>query len=162
MRRWLPTPLLSAALCAFWLLLNDSIAPTDLLLGVLLGVALPLLVAPLKPRGPAVRRPLLLARLILRVGGAVVLSAIDVATGVLMQPVRPPRTGFVTVPLDLRDTHGLAALAIITTVIPGSVWSELAPDRSAVRIHVFGLKDEASFIEHYKRDYELPLKEIFG
>ncbi len=161
-KRWLPSPLLSASLCAFWLLLNDSVAPTDLILGAVLGLVVPVLVAPLKPAGPALRRPGLLARLILRVGASVVLSALDVAKGIFLQPLRPPRTGFVVVPLDLTNSHGLAALAIITTVIPGSVWSELAPDRSSVRIHVFGLEDEASFVAHYKRDYELPLKEIFG
>lgn len=160
MRRWFPSLLLSASICAFWLLLNESLHPAHLLMGVVLGVSVPILVAPLKPRGPRLRKPVLLVRLVLRVGAAVVLSALDVAAGVLNP--NAPKTGFVVVPLDLRNAHGLAALAIITTVIPGSVWSELAPDRSAVRIHVFGLKDEASFIDHYKHHYELPLKEIFG
>lgn len=160
MRRWFPSLLLSASLCAFWLLLNESLHPVHLLTGLLLGFVVPILVAPLKPPGPRLHKPFLLARLILRVGRDVVLSALDVAAGVLNP--HAPKTGFVVVPLDLRDAHGLAALAIITTVIPGSVWSELAPDRSAVRIHVFGLEDEASYIEHYKRHYELPLKEIFG
>lgn len=162
MRRWLPSLLLSASIWAFWLVLNDSVAPADLLLGALLAVAVPLIVAPLKPRGPAIRRPALLARLVLRVGGDVVVSALQVALGVFMLPVRPPKTGFVIVPLELQDSHALAALAIITTVVPGSVWSELAPDRSSVRIHVFGLDDEAAFVAHYKRAYERPLKEIFG
>ena len=50
---------------------------------------------------------------------------------------------------------------MITAVIPGTVWSELAPDRSALLIHVFDLDDEATFIAHFKSDYEQPLKEIF-
>jgi multicomponent K+:H+ antiporter subunit E len=65
------------------------------------------------------------------------------------------------VPLDLHDAHGLAALAMISAVIPGTVWSELAPDRSALLMHVFDLEDEAAFIQHFKNDYERPLKEIF-
>ena len=64
-------------------------------------------------------------------------------------------------PLELRDVHALAALTMITAVVPGTVWSELAPDRSALLIHVFDLDDEAAFIQHYKSDYEQPLKEIF-
>ena len=39
--------------------------------------------------------------------------------------------------------------------------AELAADRSSLLIHVYDLADEAAFIAHYKRDYELPLKEIF-
>ena len=65
------------------------------------------------------------------------------------------------VPLELRDAHALAALAVITTVMPGTVWSELAPDRSALLLHVFDLADEAAFIAHFKARYEQPLKEIF-
>ena len=54
-----------------------------------------------------------------------------------------------------------ASLAIITTVVPGTVWSELAADRSAVRLHVFDVDDEAAFVALYKRRYERPLMEIF-
>ena len=48
------------------------------------------------------------------------------------------------------------------TVVPGTVWCELAHDRSALRLHVFDMADEAIFIRHFKTRYELPLKEIFG
>jgi multicomponent K+:H+ antiporter subunit E len=65
------------------------------------------------------------------------------------------------VPLELRDAHGLAALAIITAVVPGTVWSELAADRTSLLIHVFDLADEAAFIASYKARYERPLQEIF-
>ena len=163
MKRWLPSPLLSAALCVLWLFLNDSASPGHILIGVLAGVLLPLAIAPLKPPGPRLHQPLVLARLVLRVGGDVVLSSFQVAAGVLLAGRRPPRSAFVLVPLDLRDAHGLAALAMITTVVPGTVWAELAPDSSALLLHVFDLEeDEAAFVARFKRRYELPLKEIFG
>ena len=160
MKRWLPSPLLSLALWVLWLLLNESLEAAHVLLGALLGWLAPLVVAPLKPPGPRVRRPFVLARLILRVGRDVVLSALDVAAGVLRAGRRPPQWTFVQVPLDLRDPHALAALAIITAVVPGTVWCELAADGSSVLIHVFDLRDEAAFVAAFKRDYELPLKEI--
>lgn len=161
MRRWLPSPLLSAALCVMWLLLNDSASAGHILTGVLAGVLLPVAIAPLKPPGPRLRHPVVLARLVLRVGGDVLVSAFQVGAGVLRS--RPPRSAFVVIPLDLRDAHGLAALAMITTVVPGTVWAELAPDSSALLLHVFDLEgDEAAFIAMFKRRYELPLKEIFG
>lgn len=162
MKRWLPSPWLSAALWAMWLALNDSLAPLDLLVGFVAAVALPLLVLPLRPPGPPLRRPLVLVRLIGHVGMDVVASAIAVAWGVLRMRRRPPRGGFVTVPLELHDPHGLAALAIITAVTPGTIWSELAADRSTLLIHVFDLADEAAFIAHYRSRYVRPLKEIFG
>lgn len=161
MSRWWPSPLLSVALWALWLLLNDSLAPAHLLLGLVVALVVPLLIAPLKPRGPRLRKPLVLVRLVFRVGGDVVVSALQVAAGVVRGRTRPPRGAYVRVPLDLRDTHGLAALAIITAVVPGTVWSELAADRSSLLVHVFDLADEAAFIAEYKGRYELPLKEIF-
>lgn len=161
MKRWFPSPVLSLALFGLWLVLNDSVAPGHLLLGALAGWFGPVLVAPLKPPGPRLHRPLVLARLVLRVGGDVVWSALDVARGILRAHRRPPQGAFVVVPLDLRDAHGLAALAVISAVIPGTVWSELAADHTAVLIHVFDLRDEARFIAEFKSRYELPLKEIF-
>lgn len=161
MKRWFPAPLLSAGLLALWLMLNRSLSPGNLLLGLLLALVLPVLAAPLRPAGPRVRRPLLLVRLILRVGGDVVGSGLDVARGVLGARRAPPISRFVVVPLDLRNDHALAALAMITSVIPGTVWCELAPDRSRLLLHVFDVVgDDAAFIHHYKTRYEQPLLEI--
>ena len=50
---------------------------------------------------------------------------------------------------------------MITAVVPGTVWCELAPDRSALLMHVFDLDDEAAFLAHFRTDYEMPLMEIF-
>jgi multicomponent K+:H+ antiporter subunit E len=161
MKRWLPSPWLSASLWAMWLLLNDSLAPAHLLLGFLAAVLIPLLVLPLRPPGPPLRRPLAIPRLVLHVGIDVVEAAVLVAWGVFRSRRRPPRGAFVAVPLELQDPHGLASLAIITAVTPGTVWSELAADRKTLLIHVFDLADEAAFIAHYKSRYERPLREIF-
>lgn len=162
MRRWFPSLILSAALWALWLVLNESLSPGHLILGGVIALAVPVLVAPLKPAAGRLHKPLVLARLILVVGHDVVRSALDVGHGILWSRRSPPRGSFVTIPLELRDPFGLAALSMITTVIPGTVWSELAPDSSALRLHVFDLPDEAEFVAYYKRRYERPLKEIFG
>lgn len=162
MKRWLPAPLLSAALFVLWLLLNRSTNPGHLVLGAAAALLMPWLMSPLRPAGGPVRRPLALARLVAVVVVDVVVSALGVGHGVLRARRRPPRGAFVVVPLELRDAQALAALAIITTVVPGTVWSELAPDRSALLLHVFDLDDEAAFTAHYKARYERPLLEIFG
>jgi multicomponent K+:H+ antiporter subunit E len=161
MKRLLPAPWLSLGLLAGWLLLTRSFSMGQWLLGIGVAVSMPLLMAPLRPRPGPLRRGNLLVRLILRVGRDVVASALTVGAGVLRAKSRPPRGTFVVVPLDLRDPHALAALAMIASVVPGTVWSELAPDRSALLVHVFDLADEPAFINHFKTDYEQPLKEIF-
>ncbi|MEE1888060.1 Na+/H+ antiporter subunit E [Pseudomonas carassii] len=161
MNRLFPAPLLSVALFVLWLLLNLSVSPGNLLLGALLGILAPILMAPLRPQHAHVRRPWLIAKLIGRVGLDVIHSNLQVARGVLRAGSTPPRSAFVHIPLDLRDAHGLAALSMITTVVPGTIWSELALDRSVLLLHVFDLDDEPAFIEHFKHTYERPLMEIF-
>lgn len=159
MKRWFPAPGLSVALIALWLLLNLSLSVGNWLLAILFGVLSPLLMAPLRPLPVRIRKPLTILRLCLLVGRDVVVSNVLVFCQV-WRP-RPPRSAFVKVPLELRDANGLAALAVICTVVPGTVWSELALDRSVLLMHVFDLDDETRFIEHFKSTYERPLLEIF-
>lgn len=161
MRRLFPSPLLTAGLAVMWLLLNTSVSPGHLLLAALLGWLLPFVFASLRPQRPRIRRPGVIARLILVVGRDVLQSNLAVGLGVLRPQSHPPRSAFVTIPLALRDPNGLAALAMITTVVPGTVWCELARDGSAVLLHVWDLDDEQDFIAMYKSRYEAPLLEIF-
>lgn len=161
MKRWLPSPGLTLALFVGWLLLAGTLGADQLLLGAIVAVAMPLLARPLRPRPGALARPRVLLALILRVGAHVLVSAAQVALGILQAGRGPPRGAFADIPLELRDEHALAALAMIVTVVPGTVWCELAPDRSVLRLHVFDLGDEADFVARFRADYVLPLKEIF-
>ncbi|MEB0040872.1 MULTISPECIES: Na+/H+ antiporter subunit E [unclassified Pseudomonas] len=161
MKRFFPAPWLSLALWVLWLLLNGSLSLGNLLLGALLGFIAPVLTAPLRPLPVRIGKPNVLFKLVLQVGCDVISSNLAVGWRVWNAKRRPPRPAFVKVPLDLRDANGLAALSMITTVVPGTVWSELALDRSVLLMHVFDLDDEAQFIAHFKHRYERPLMEIF-
>jgi multicomponent K+:H+ antiporter subunit E len=151
--------LLPVSLAVFWLVLNDSVAPAHLLIAALIALVVPRLAAPLAPRGAPLRKPLVLARLVMRVGADVILSALQVAQGTLHP--HKAKGLFVRIPLDLREPRALAALAVITTVVPGSLWSELAADRSAVLLHVFGIDDADAYAAEFKERYERPLMEIY-
>jgi len=161
MKRWLPSPVLSAALTVLWLLLSASLSPRNWLIGGAIGVAIPLLTASLRPERASVGRPMVALRLVAVVMVDVVVSALELAGAVLRSRSRPPGSAFVDIPLELRDAHGLAALALITTIVPGTIWSELKPDRRSVVLHVFDIADAAGYVAHYKRRYEKPLMEIF-
>ena len=161
MRRFLPAPLLSASLFVLWLVLNPPLGAGQAILGAVVALALPAIAAPLRPRRSRLRRPATILRLIMVVGVDVLRSNLDVARGILRPRSRPPKGSFVRVPLELTDPSALAALAVITTVVPGTVWSELAIDHGAVLLHVFDVDDEAAFVEHFKARYERPLREIF-
>ena len=161
MKRILPSPLLAASLFVLWLVLNPPLSAGTAILGAIVALAVPAAVAPLRPRRATIRRWRTLARLVHAVGADVLRSNLDVARGLLRPASRPPTGAFVRIPLELTDPSALAALAIITTVVPGTVWAELAVDRSAVLLHVFDVDDEAAFVADFKARYERPLKEIF-
>ncbi len=160
-KRLLPWPLLTLSLIVMWLVLNRSLGLGQIILAVIFGIGAPALLAPLRPARPRVRHPLTVIRLILAVGHDVVESTIAVFLGVLRERRQPVRSAFVVIPLELRDPTALASLTRITTVVPGTVWCELARDSSAMMLHVWDVPDETAFIAFFKRRYEQPLIRIF-
>jgi len=107
------------------------------------------------------KRPGLAFVLFWRVGLDVVVWNWRILRGTLATGDKVPKGDFVVVPLDLRDPNGLAVLAAILCVIPGTIWSELALDRSALLVHVFDMKHAEEEIQTIKNRYEKPLMEIF-
>lgn len=161
LEKLVPAPLTSAALLALWVVLARSVSPGQVLLGLLLALIVPVLTSSFRPRATRVKRPLVAARFILMVGYDVLVSNFQVAWGVVLWRWRRPRSDFVIVPLELRHPVGLMALSMVTTVVPGTVWSELALDRSALLLHVWDVGEERVFIDRFKARYEKPLREIF-
>jgi multicomponent K+:H+ antiporter subunit E len=160
LHRLVPAPLLSAALLALWLALARSTSPGQIVLGLALAFVTPLLTRTLRVKA-RVRRPLIVVRFVGRVGYDVIISNLEIARDVVAWRWRQPRSSFVVIPLELRHPAGLAALAMVTTVVPGTVWSEIALDRSRLMLHVWDVSEEDSFIERFKARYEKPLREIF-
>lgn len=161
LKRLVPTPLLSLALLAVWVLLARSFSAGQIVLGLLIALAVPHMTAGFRPDDMRVRRPLVILRFIATVGYDVLRSNLLVGFGVLAWRWRQPRAAFVRIPLDMRSPYGLAALAMVTTVVPGTVWSEIALDRSAFLLHVWDVDDEERFAAYFKARYEKPLMEIF-
>lgn len=161
MRRWLPYPALSAFLAATWLVLNQSLAPGQVALAVLLGLGLAKVFDKLQPPRLRLRNHHKLPGLALRVAWDIVRSNIAVATLIVLRPGRTVSSGFVTVPLRLTDRYGLAVLACIITSTPGTIWVSYDSVQDALLIHVLDLVDEAAWIRTIQERYERPLLEIF-
>lgn len=157
----LPSPLLTVVLILLWLTVNATLHPAHILLAIVLGITVPLFTKPLRPTPVKIHHPLKITKLFFIVIYDSIVSNIEVALGAMRFGSKKPQGEFIKIPLEIRDPNGLALLALICTIIPGSIWSELALDRSAVYIHVFDPKDVKQEIHWFKTRYEKPLMEIF-
>ncbi len=160
MRRWLPHPLLTPILAVLWLLLNNSLAPGQVVLGLLLGWAIPWFTLRFWPERVRIRRPLTLLRFTATVLYDIVVANLIVARRILGQPARL-QPAFVTVPLELESDLAISLLANTISLTPGTVSARLAPDHKSLLVHGLHVPDAQALVATIKARYEAPLKEVF-
>lgn len=158
--RLLPYPLQSATLLVVWLLLMNSASPGQIVLGSVLAIAVPRLLAAFHPAVPPVRKPWTLIRLLLVVLWDIVVANIQVAIQVL-GPNSALRPAFVILPLDLENDVAIAMLASIISLTPGTVSADLGRDRRQLLIHSLSVVDTDALVKQIKQRYEKPLLEVF-
>ena len=160
MTRFLPAPLMSAFLLATWLLLNQTLSARHIVIGCVIAVVGGWALTWVEPPKGIPRRPRLILQLALQVLADIFRSNVAV-TRIILGLAPPAVSGFVRIPLDMRSSYGLAALAIIITSTPGTVWVDFDSDSGILLIHVLDLVDEATWIRTVKHRYEKQLLEIF-
>lgn len=160
MKAILPHPLLSLGLFVASVLLSASLAPPSLLLGLIMALAAPQVMRAMRIDPVRVRAPGAILKLAGRVAVDVLRSNLAVAQ--ILAGRRADRvSGFIHIPLDLKDRYGLAVLAIIITSTPGTLWVEYDRVRGRLLMHVLDLVDEETWVKIVKERYERPLMEIF-
>ena len=152
-------PVLTGTLLVMWLLLNDSLSLGHVLLGLAFAVALAWSSGVLRPLQPRIRR----AQLAVVIFGLVLLDVMqsNLAVARIVLGLRKPRPGFLKVPLELTDPHGLAVLATIVTATPGTVWVDHDAASSTLTLHVLDLTSEQEWIDWIKNRYERLLLGVF-
>ncbi len=160
MRRLFPYPVLIVSLVLIWMLLT-SFSPGHLLLGILVALVAVQGLAALHPAKPRLRRWDLLPRLVAIVFVDIIRSNIAVTRIILRGDFSSRKSGFMTIPLELRDPTALAVLAIILTSTPGTAWLDYNASRGTLLLHVFDLVDESVWLDLIKNRYEQLLLEIF-
>lgn len=154
--------LLVVGLTLTWLLLADRVSLAQLLLGIGVSLLMVFRFRAVRPVHPRLRRPVSALRLLGRVTWDILKSNYNVARIVLgLMGRREVHSGFVDIPLKMRDPHGLATLAAIVTSTPGAVWANLSEDGATLTLHVLDLTDNQLWIDTVKGRYESLLMEIF-
>lgn len=161
MTRLIPYPFLSAALLAAWLLLTQSFAPGQWLLGIIVAVIGGWSLSALDTPKSRFKRPFATARLFAHVVVDIVRSNFAVAVIVLGFKKGEWSSGFVDIPLELRNPYGLISLSFIITSTPGTVWVDFDKATGQLRIHVLDLVDHDDWRATIKGRYERLLMEIF-
>jgi multicomponent K+:H+ antiporter subunit E len=159
MRRLLPHPLLSAILLVIWLLLVNELSVGHLLLGAVLGWAVPLYTARFWPEQVRVRRPMLLLRFTAVVLYDILVANVAVARLILGQQERL-QPAFVVMPLELRSEVAISVLANTISLTPGTVSAYLSADRRCLIIHSLHTTAPDELLATIRERYEAPLREI--
>lgn len=161
MKRFLRLLYLPISLLLLWLILNDSMSAGHLILGLSIAVVLSILAPILRPVRASLSHPLIALRLIWHVAYDISLSTRDVGYRILQGDRTMAESGFLDIPLRIRDPHGLAALAGIVTFTPGTVWAGHDPVDNILTLHVLDLGNPDGLTKVIQDRYEAPLMEIF-
>ena len=160
MRRLLPHPVLSAALAVIWLLLLNDVTAGGALLGLVVGLVVPVVTAPYWPDRPRLRLGWPLLRYIGVVLGDIIVANFQVAWVILFRPTARLRSAWLVVPLDVRSPEAITVLAGTISLTPGTVSADLSACGRALLVHALDVEDEAAAVASIKRRYEAPLKRI--
>lgn len=156
-------PLAVLSLTLLWLLLQVSLAPAQILLGIILAMVVTAASSHFWSGRRRPRRPHLLALYLWRVAVDVVIANLRIAA-LILTPSRHPRPAFVELPLTLEEPFALYLLATTITLSPGSLSADLSDDRRVLLLHLLDAPnpaDAAAECAKIKHRYERLLLEVF-
>ncbi len=159
MKRIFPAPVLSALLLTNWLLVQMSVAPSDVVIGLVLAIGLPIATIRFWPDAPRVRHPALVAKYIVVFLYDVLIGGLQVAWWIMgSQAKLQPK--FIFIPLELKDHFSITMLASTISLTPGTVSAHVSGDRRLLIVHCLNAPDGDALVQEIKDRYEAPLKEI--
>ena len=162
MKRIIPYPLLTLSLLLMWMILNGFTLGQGVI-GIVVGLAGGFLMRLLKPQKVHIHHWSSVIKLFFRVTIDIVKSNYDVALYVLFSGAKRKQSGFITVPLELKNHTGLAVLSCIMTATPGTAWIAYHSKDSSLLVHILDLDmdNENYWRDFIKNRYESLLLEIF-
>jgi multicomponent K+:H+ antiporter subunit E len=158
---WLAHPVQSALIAATWLLLQQSVAPAQLITATVLALVLPRLLHAFLGGQKPPKAWAAAWRLMWVVLRDIVVSNIAVAKLVLLPSARPEPV-WVPFELRLRDPRAVTLLATIITTTPGTVSCVIDESRHWLLVHALdGSAGAEAIAADIRARYETPLMEIF-
>ncbi|MBE0452639.1 Na+/H+ antiporter subunit E [Roseovarius autotrophicus] len=161
LRKILPHPYLTLLLLVVWQMLVNKITLGNLVLGLILGILIPLVTAPYWPNTPRLRSIPRIVEYVLLVLWDICVANVQVAYIILFKSNANTRPAWVTIPLELKTPEAITVLAGTITLTPGTVSSDLSADGRSLLVHCLDAPDPESVRDQIKARYERRLMEIF-
>jgi Multisubunit Na+/H+ antiporter, MnhE subunit len=161
MRRLFPHPGLTWLLVIMWMLVLNELSFGGFLLGIVVGIAVPLFTAPFWPERPAVRYGWPLAGYVLLVIADIVVANFHVARLILFRRNRDLRSCWLDIPLELKSAEAITVLAATISLTPGTVSTDISTDGCHLLVHALDTEDPVAEVQKIKERYERRLMEIF-
>lgn len=160
LQRWLPHPLLTLVLVLLWMALLNSFTMGGLIMGIVLGMLIPIYTAHFWPERPVVRSPHKALLFMMIVAYDMVVANVHVAYLILFRPVHRLRSRWVTVPLELTSPEAITVLIGTITLTPGTVAADLSADGSALLMFCLDVDDDEELVQRVKQRYERRIGEF--
>lgn len=160
-QRWIPHPLLSLTMVLFWMLLLNNFSMGGLVVGMVLGLVIPIITSSFWPERPRIRAYGKAFSFMLVVIWDIIVANVIVSKLILFRRSETLRTRWVTVPLDLKSPEGITVFAATISITPGTVSSDLSADGCSLLVHCLDAPDSEEAVMQMKTRYEARLKEIF-
>lgn len=161
MSRLFPHPGLTVLLVAMWMVMVGEVSFGALLLGLVVGVVVPIFTAPWWPDRPKVRFLPAIAYFGI-VLWDIVVANFQVAAIILFRPTRDLKPAWLTIPLDLTSPEAITVFAGTISLTPGTVSADVSACGKYLLVHALHAPDPAAEVAKVKARYEARLLEIFA
>jgi multicomponent K+:H+ antiporter subunit E len=160
MSRLLPHPGLSALLVILWVVMVGDVSFGVLFLGIVLGIAVPIITAPWWPGRPRVRfGPALgYAGVVL---WDILLANLQVAAIILFKSNRDLKPAWLIIPLELTSPEAITVFAGTISLTPGTVSADISACGRYLLVHALHAPKPAGEVAKVKARYEARLIGIF-
>jgi multicomponent K+:H+ antiporter subunit E len=159
MKKLFPFPWLSLTLWFIWLFVNNTFAPSHMVLGAFLAILIPFATAEFWPEPVRVRRPWLIVKYAWRFALDILIANLEVAV-LILRSNRRLQPAFIRYELELSSPLAISLLASTISLTPGTVSCDLSPDRRFLLIHCLHGEDTDAMVQQIHERYEQPLLEI--
>ncbi len=162
LKKLLPHPALSALLAVVWLLLLNAVTFGGLLIGLTVGIIIPLMTSRFWPEAPRLRWGPAMVGYFFVVVYDIIIGCFDVAIVILTRTNAELRSHWMVVPLDLRSPEAITTLAATISLTPGTVSADISACGRKLLVHSLDVPDVDRAVARIKARYEARLLRIFA